>query len=79
MLVSCAFCKGTGRSPNSTAMDPSPCEACGGRGKKDITQYKKTEPYRCAICNGSGVDPASGGFDKRFCKVCQGAGKHAEA
>jgi DnaJ-class molecular chaperone len=79
MVVSCAFCNGTGRSPNSTVMDPSPCEACRGRGKIEITQYKKTEPYRDAYCNGTGVDPSSGGFDKRPCKVCRGAGKLAEA
>lgn len=65
-LVSCAFCKGTGKDPFGLLSPPSACQVCLGRGVVEANGPR----VKCAYCHGKGV-----WFDTRLtCSSCGGKG-----
>jgi len=65
-IVTCAFCKGTGRDPFNLLSEFGNCQVCGGIGKVEVI-----EPViKGTFCKGSGVYPHS----RVTCTVCNGRG-----
>jgi DnaJ-class molecular chaperone len=66
-LITCAFCKGTGKDPFNLLSSFATCQVCGGRGDVGITE----PAIECAYCKGTGVYP----YGSRItCTVCGGKG-----
>ena len=86
-VVSCAYCRGTGRDRFGIMSSRSTCTGCGGKGKV----WTKKPLVRCAYCHGSGVSPIGArnpclarrgtgvGFieePQESCGTCGGRGLH---
>ncbi len=66
-LVSCAYCRGTGRDRFGIMSALSTCTGCGGRGNV----WVKKPLVACAYCHGSGVSPIGA---RNPCLACRGTG-----
>ena len=65
-VVTCAFCKGSGKDPFGLLSDLSRCQVCGGSGSVTID-----EPFvTCAFCNGKGRQR----HQRLTCTACGGKG-----
>lgn len=66
-LVTCAFCKGTGRDPFGIPSKLSTCQVCTGRKKNSLLA-----PFEeCPACAGTGVYQ----HHRLPCAVCHGRGR----
>ena len=66
-LITCAFCKGTGKDPFNLLSELAVCQVCGGKGKVEV----KEPAIECAYCEGTGVYPHG---SRLTCTVCNGKG-----
>ncbi|MEW6233493.1 MAG: hypothetical protein AB1566_14435 [Chloroflexota bacterium] len=66
VVLTCAFCGGTGRDPFGIMSHLATCQVCGGTGQR--TLHQPTAP--CAFCRGTGVHPGS----RNTCTTCAGMG-----
>ena len=65
-VVTCAFCKGSGKDPFGLLSGLSRCQVCGGSGSVTIG-----EPFvTCAFCNGKGRQR----HQRLTCTACGGKG-----
>jgi len=65
-VITCAFCRGSGKDPFGVMSALSTCQVCGGRGSVAVEE----PAVRCAFCGGSGVHR-----DLRLtCTACAGKG-----
>jgi len=65
-LITCAFCKGTGKDPFDLLSELALCQVCGGTAKV----YVEYPAIECAFCKGTGVHPHT----RISCSVCEGKG-----
>ena len=65
-VITCAFCKGSGKDPFELLSGLSRCQVCGGSGSVTIGE----PAVACAFCGGSGIHR-----DQRLtCTACGGKG-----
>lgn len=61
----CSDCGGSGHPPGST---PSPCQACGGSGQREVARGPMRMAATCPSCGGSGSSAPA-------CPSCKGRGQ----
>jgi len=66
VVLTCAFCGGTGRDPFGILSRLATCQVCGGTGRRSLHSPTAT----CAFCQGKGVHPGS----RNTCTTCGGVG-----
>ncbi len=66
-MITCAFCKGTGRDPFKVLSALSDCQACLGKGEVAIADIPHE---RCSACQGTGIFV----HHRLSCSVCKGKG-----
>lgn len=68
-LLTCAYCRGTGRDRFGVLSSLSTCAICGGKGKNPFP----AQVVPCAYCQGTGASPIGA---RNPCLACRGKGFH---
>jgi len=65
-IITCAFCRGTGKDPFGLLSELSACQVCLGAGKVKVPLPRRP----CAFCDGTGIYAET----RLTCTVCGGKG-----